>query len=98
MVGAIGTGSAKVPAQRALTSDAPRLQRPCVGVRAMRRVAAVAASVALAATWDNPFPIIAAPVAAAIPHPTSRAQVCDRAAPRHSITSSARVSSDPLLG
>jgi len=53
----------------------------------MRRVAAVAASVAsgaaasvaLAATWDNPFP--AAPAAAAIPHPTSLAQVCDRAAP-----------------
>jgi len=73
----------------------------------MRRVAAVAASVAsgaaasvaLAATWDNPFPVMAAPAAAAIPHPTSRAQVCDRAAPpRHSITSLARVSSDPVLG
>jgi len=55
----------------------------------MRRVAAVAASVAsgaaasvaLAATWDNPFPVMAAPAAAAIPHPTSLAQVCDRAAP-----------------
>jgi len=39
----------------------------------MRRVAAVAASVAsgaaasvaLAATWDNPFPVMAAPAAAA---------------------------------
>ena len=43
-------------------------------------------------------PVMAAPAAAAIPRPTSRAQVRDRAAPRHSITSSARVSSDPVLG